>query len=123
VAAFVSGSESKSTFGYFASSIMPEASKKRIETDILSLNQEFFGGNPNRPEFNAKVLYGDYKGGIIEQYRGFCRIWDEHVAKTKTPDEKRQAVVTTIELCIQNNYLVDYLERHRSGVEKIIMSI
>ena len=97
--------------------------KKIIETDALSLNAEFFGGNPNKPEFKAKVLCGDYKGGIIEEYMGFCRIWDDNVLKAKTPEERQQAVATTIELCIQSSYLVDYLEQHRSEVEKIMMSI
>ena len=41
--------------------------KRKIENDELSLNQEFFGGDPNKPEFKAKILHGDYKGGIIEE--------------------------------------------------------
>ena len=43
--------------------------------------------------------------------------------KARTAEERQQAVATTIELCIQNSYLTDYLERHRSEVEKIMMSM
>ena len=58
----------------------------------LILNQEFFGGNPEKPEFKARIIHGDYRGGIIEEYMGFCRIWDEHVLKAKTPEQKQEAV-------------------------------
>ena len=97
--------------------------KRKIEKDELSLNQEFFGGDPGKPEFKAKILYGDYKGGIIEEYMGFCRIWDEHVLAAKTPEEKQHAVASTIDLCIRNGFLVDYLESHRMEVEKIMMTM
>ena len=70
---------------------------------MLSLNQEFFGGTPNKPELRAKVIHGSYKGGIIEEYMGFCRIWDENVLKAETPEQK--AVAMTIELCIRKGYL------------------
>lgn len=97
--------------------------KKKIEKDVLSLNQEFFGGNSNRPEFKARIIHGEYKGGIIEEYMGFCRIWDENVLKASTPEEKQQAVTTTIDLCIRKGYLVRYLEEHRPEVEKIMMTM
>ena len=54
---------------------------------------------------------------------GFCRIWDEKVFKANTPEEKQQAVTATIDLCIQNGYLVKYLEEHRPEVEKIMMTM
>lgn len=97
--------------------------KKKVEKDVLSLNQEFFGGNPNKPEFRARIIYGEYKGGIIEEYMGFCRIWDENVLKANTPEERQQAVTATIDLCIEKGYLVKYLEEHRPEVEKIMMTM
>ena len=97
--------------------------RKKIDKDVISLNQEFFGGNPEKPEFKARIIHGAYKGGIIEEYMGFCRIWDEHVLKAKTPEQKQQAVTTTIDLCIQKGYLVRYLEEHRPEAEKIMMTM
>ena len=96
---------------------------KKVEKDVLSLNQEFFGGNPNKPEFKARIIYGEYKGGIIEEYMGFCRIWDDHVLNAETSEEKQQAVMKTIDLCIQKGYLVEYLQAHRAEVEKIMMTM
>lgn len=74
---------------------------KKVEKEVLSLNQEFFGGNPNKPEFKAKIIHGEYKDGIIEEYMGFCRIWDDNVLNAETSEEKQQAVMKTIDLCIQ----------------------
>ncbi|MDO4804272.1 MAG: hypothetical protein Q4A32_05590 [Lachnospiraceae bacterium] len=97
--------------------------KKKVEKDVLSLNQVFFGGNPDKPEFKARIIHGDYKGGIIEEYMGFCRIWDEHVLAAKTPEQKQEAVAITIDLCIQRGYLAEYLQAHRGEVEKIMMTM
>ena len=97
--------------------------RKKVEKDVISLNQEFFGGNPDKPEFKARIIHGDYKGGIIEEYMGFCRIWDEHVLAAKTPEQKQEAVVITIDLCIRRGYLAEYLKAHRAEVEKIMMTM
>ena len=97
--------------------------KKKVEKDVLSLNQEFVDGVPNKPEFKARIVHGEYKGGIIEEYMGFCRIWDENVFRANTPMEKLQAVTATIDLCIQKGYLVRYLEEYRPEVEIIMMTM
>ena len=54
---------------------------------------------------------------------GFCRIWDEHVLKARTPEQKQEAVAKTIGLCIQKGYLHEYLQAHRAEVEKIMMTM
>lgn len=97
--------------------------KKKIAQDVISLNQEFFGGNPEKPEFKARIIHGDYKGGIIEEYMGFCHIWDEYVLTAKTPEQKQEAVAITIDLCIEKGYLAEYLQAHRAEVEKIMMTM
>ena len=97
--------------------------RKKIDKDVISLNQEFFGGNPEKPEFKARIIHGEYKGGIIEEYMGFCRIWDEHVLAAKTPEQKQEAVAITIDLCIEKGYLAEYLQAHRAEVEKIMMTM
>lgn len=97
--------------------------RKKIERDVISLNQEFFGGDPEKPEFRARIIHGDYKGGIIEEYMGFCRIWDEHVLKAKTPEKKQEAVAITVDICIKKGYLAKYLQAHRAEVEKIMMTM
>ena len=97
--------------------------KKKIEKDVLSLNEEFFGGDKDKPEFKARILHGDYQGEIIAEYMGFCRIWDAEVVTVKTPDEKREAVSRTMDLCIRKGYLARYFEEHRGEVEKIMLTM
>lgn len=64
--------------------------RKKIENDVLSLNQEFFGGNPDKPEFKARIIHGEYKGGIIEEYMGFCRVWDRIVLPKRWKKRKKR---------------------------------
>lgn len=97
--------------------------KKKIEQDFLSLNREFFEGDPGKPEFKARILHGNYKGEIIEEYMEFCRIWDQYVVPVKSPEEKREAVALTIDRCIQKGYLAKYFEEHRAEVEKIMLTM
>ena len=54
---------------------------------------------------------------------GFCRIWDQYVVPAKNPEEKREAVALTIDLCIQKGYLAKYFEEHRAEVEKIMLTM
>ena len=54
---------------------------------------------------------------------GFCRIWDDNVLNAETSEEKQQAVMKTIDLCIQKGYLVEYLQAHRVEVEKIMLTM
>ena len=97
--------------------------KRPIKEETISLNEIFFNGNPDKPEFKARIIHGDYKGGIIEEYMGFCRIWDELVLTAKTPEEKQEAVTNTINKCIEKGYLAEYLNEHRSEVEKIMITM
>lgn len=95
---------------------------KHVENDILSLNQEFFGGDPNKP-FKARIIHGEYNHGILGEYMNFCRIFDATVRKVKAPEEKLYAVATAIDLCIENNCLAGYLTGHRSEAEKIMLAM
>ena len=97
--------------------------RRKIENDVLSLNQEFFGGDPDKPEFKARIIHGDYKGGIIEEYMGFCRVWDDVVLPARTMEEKETAVIEAIELCIRKGFLKKYLEERRGEAEKIMMAM
>jgi len=97
--------------------------KRKIECDELSLNELFFDGKKGKPEFKAKIIHGAYKGGIIEEYMGFCRIWDQNVVKATSADDKRSAIVKTVELCIEKGYMAEYFREHRSEVEKIMLTM
>ena len=47
--------------------------KDKIKQETISLREVFFGGVEGKPDFTAKIIHGDYKGGIIAEYMGYCR--------------------------------------------------
>lgn len=88
---------------------------------ILSLNREFFGNEKGKPELTAKVLCPKNCDGIIEEYIRFSQIFDEQRVKHKDDPEKTFPEVFRI--CKKKGILTDYLKKHRSEVEKIMMTI
>ena len=48
--------------------------KDQISQDTISLRKVFFGDVEGKPDFTAKIIHGDYKGGIIAEYMGYCRV-------------------------------------------------
>lgn len=43
--------------------------QEKLDQDSISLREVFFGGVEGKPDFTAKIIHGDYKGGIIAEYR------------------------------------------------------
>ena len=95
----------------------------KIENDIISLRDVFFGGNPSKPDFKAKIIHGNYKGGIIEEYINFCRIYDAQREMHKSDLEPQKWIAKTVDICIEKGFLKKYLEEHRAEVEKIMFDM
>ena len=91
----------------------------KVEKKTLSLKEEFFGGKEGKPDFTARVICGDYKGGIIEEYMGFCRVFDEQ--RKLYPDDRSFGIAETVRICKEMGYLVNYLDEHFAEVEKIML--
>ena len=103
-------------------------SSGKLEVDeegryILSLNKEFFRGEKGKPELLTKVICVKNGTGIIEEYIRFSQIYDEQVLKCKTEQEKAEAIKEVFRICEKENILAEYLNRHRSEVEKIMMTM
>ena len=84
--------------------------KRKIKKAVISLRDEFFNGDPRKPDFKAKIIYGDYKGGIIEEYITFCRIFDKQRSIHKDNLEPQKWIAATVDICIKQNVLADYLK-------------
>ena len=95
----------------------------KIESDVISLRDVFFGGNPSKPDFKARIIHGDYKGGIIEEYMNFCRVYDAQRDIHKSDLEPQKWIGKTVDICIEKNYLRKYLKEHRAEVEKIMFDM
>ena len=91
----------------------------KVEKKTLSLKEEFFDGKDGKPDFTARVICGDYKGGIIEEYIGFCRVFDEQ--RKLYPVDRSFGIAETVRICKERGYLVNYLDEHFAEVEKIML--
>ena len=89
-------------------------------SDIISLRDVFFNGDPGKPDFKARIIHGDYKGGIIEEYINFCRVYDAQRDIHKNDMEPQKGIAATVDICIEKGYLRKYLMEHRAEVEKIM---
>ena len=96
---------------------------KNIKNDIISLRDVFFNGDPSKPDFKARIIYGNYKGGIIEEYMNFCRVYDEQREIHKNDLEPQKWIAKTVDICIEKGFLKKYLEEHRAEVEKIMFDM
>jgi len=106
-----------------ASECIPFNTENRPVCCAISLRDEFYGGDPRKPDFSAKVIHGDYRGGIIAEYMGFCRVLDEQRAIHKNDPEPQKWIEATIEICREKGFLSQYLNDHKPEVEKIMIEM
>ncbi|MBQ6419158.1 MAG: hypothetical protein IJJ91_10870 [Synergistaceae bacterium] len=92
-------------------------------SDAISLRDVFFNGDPNKPDFKARVIHGNYKGGIIKEYINFCRVYDMQRDIHKNDMEPQKGIAATVDICIEKGYLRKYLQEHRAEVEKIMFDM
>lgn len=91
---------------------------EEIAKPTLSLRDVFYGGDDTQPEFFATVIHTKNGTGILGEYIGFC---EELNTQTELyPDDSEKAVLATIEICIQEGFLAQYLKDHRKEVYDIM---
>ena len=95
----------------------------KIENDVISLRDVFFNGDPSKPDFKARIIHGDYSGGIISEYMNFCRVYDEQREIHKNDMDPKKGIAKTVEICIEKGFLRKYLEEHRAEVERIMFDM
>ena len=66
------------------------------------------------------MIYDGKEGDIINQYVGFTRVYNEQVRQY---GRTRQAVMETIRICRDRNYLKEYLEAREKEVINIMMTL
>jgi hypothetical protein len=88
--------------------------------EILSLSEEFFGGEDTAIEVTAKVIYESDSDDIINQYIIFCKIFDD---QRKKHGLTQAAIEETIRICKDRNILRSYLESKEKEVVTIMMSL
>ena len=88
--------------------------------DVISLTEEFLGGEESSVEVKVKVIFDGQKGDIINQFVEFTRVYNEQV---KIYGRTRKAVIKTIRICRDKNILKDYLAEREKEVVNIMMSL
>ena len=88
--------------------------------DVISLTEEFLGGEESSVEVKVKVIFDGKKGDIINQFVEFTMVYNEQV---KIYGRTRKAVIETIKICMDRNILKDYLTEREKEVVTIMMSL
>lgn len=94
--------------------------KRTFPKDVFSLRDELWD-DPDVPvDLKVKVVYSDNKDDIVCQYIIFCRVLDE---QEKLFGRNERAVEETIQICMDQNILKDYLETRRKEVVSIMKAL
>lgn len=83
-----------------------EAAKEKAKKKTLHLSKDFFGVENAAVDVTVKVLYGSEKGDIISQNVRFTKIYRKQYRRH---GKTRQTVLNTIQICIRQNVLREYL--------------
>ena len=93
---------------------------KGSHPDVLSLKDEFFPATDCCIDAKVKVIYLRDSDDIINQYIGFCRVFNEQVAlygRTLT------AAKEIIRICRDRNLLEEYLGEREKEAEDIMLTL
>ncbi len=88
--------------------------------DIISLREDFFGGEKIALDVEVKVLYQENEKDIIGQYIIFCKVYSE---QRKIHGNTELAVTETIRICKDRNVLREYLISKEQEVVDIMMTL
>ena len=80
----------------------------------------YWGGDNSTLDLKVKVISGDEGSSILAQYMKFTRIYKE---KTREFGKTREAVLSTLKECKEQDVLKDYIVEHESEVIGIMMSL
>ena len=92
------------------------AGETPIESEILSVQHEFYDDDPKQPDFIAHVIQLQNAKGVLREYILFCQIYDAETAKY--PQKPQRAIRETIRICKENGYLTKCWEDHEAELEK-----
>lgn len=79
--------------------------------DVVSLSDDFFGGNPDI-ELKVHVL-SEVDNTLSGQYIGFCKVFDE---QRKLHNDGMTVARETYRICIEKGYLSEFMKSHEKEV-------
>ena len=90
------------------------------QKDIISLREEFYGGEESDIEVKVKVLYDGINGDIISQYVAFTKIVNDVVSRMGRTQEAAEEI---IRICKDKEILREYLESREKEVFGIMIAL
>lgn len=90
---------------------------KKKYPEWLKLSEEFFPDQDSFVDVKVKVLTGNNKGDIIDQYVSFTKVYNQQI---KALGRTRDAVMETIRICKDQNVLKEYLQKREKEVVSIM---
>ena len=81
----------------------------------IKFSEKFFGGADIDIEIKATVITESEKGNVLDQYIEFAHTFDRN---RETFGRVREAARATVEHCLENGILVDYIKE--KGIEEVI---
>ena len=94
--------------------------EKGNHPDVLSLKKEFFPDTDCCIDAKVKVIYLRNSNDIINQYIGFCRVFNEQVALY---GRTLKAAKEIVRICRDMDLLSDYLGERETEVEGIMLAL
>ena len=94
--------------------------EKGNHPDVLSLKNEFFPDTDCCIDAKVKVIYLRNSNDIINQYIGFCRVFNEQVALY---GRTLKAAKEIVRICRDMDLLSDYLRERETEVEGIMLAL
>ena len=93
---------------------------KKIEKESITLSEEFFGGRKTDLEVTVHVLTDGKEHDIIYQYVALTKVLDDQV---KLHGRTREAIIETIRICKDRDFLKQYLTEHEQEVQDIMITL
>ena len=94
--------------------------EKGSQPEILSLKDEFFQNTDCCIDARVRVIYLKDSNDIINQYIGFCRVFNQQIHKY---GRTLKAAKEIIRVCRDSNLLKDYLGEKELEVEGIMLTL
>ena len=104
---------------------MPEfyvicSERRNFPKDVYSMAEELWGIKNAPIDLKVKAIFKANKNDIIGQYITFCHVLND---QEKVYGRTREAAESTINICLQENVLKDYMEEHRKEVMDIMITL
>lgn len=93
---------------------------RKKQPEILSMTEEFFGGEESALEVKVKVLCEETRDDIVGQYIAFTRICNEQI---REHGRTQKAVERILHICRERNILKEYLESREKEVKSIMNTL